>query len=410
MGVTKLLDLKTTKNKILRELFVEIPDLETFPNICVDASYIAYTISCSLYTKDAPLDPNRDAFKRKFAYLISKLNGQNASMIFVFDGFNAKKEFIREKRTASVNNCLNKRIQSMMQTTYNIDSGYKMVSRTGTIQVEYDAATDNNIVACGATDNNIVTNTAFSIAENTSSIFNYLADKIKSIMRLDSTQDEDSTATTSTTAGGATAQDSPVIFEFNYPYPTRDDYEFMREFLTMVGIPFITAKGMEAEQLAVLLCKKLNYDAVLSADTDVLMCGGTLLTMTRTGYRYLSCQTILENIGVDYERFVRICLHMGCDFCKKTKFIGPKTALKKDEPLTEDQLEIYRWILDLNYKHPICFKIHYNDIETIKKYLTDLQLVNFQLPYCGQYDSHDDIKVGDIIHIRFPYTSYFKIE
>lgn len=132
-------------------------------------------------------------------------------------------------------------------------------------------------------------------------------------------------------------------------YPIETDFELCKLVVKQLQIPFYISHEQEAETLAVLLCRELKYDAVLSTDTDVLMYNGNLLKPLNGEFIYFNMCNILDTFHLTYEEFLKICLILGCDFCTKSPRIGPKTVLKKfrNVLLTKEQQAMFNEVISV---------------------------------------------------------------
>lgn len=123
--------------------------------------------------------------------------------------------------------------------------------------------------------------------------------------------------------------------------------------LDCFGIRHVTSPaGYEAEQYAAYLCYTGAVDAVYSGDTDPLAFGATTLyrknTRDKKIYKYTLAdihRQIADNIDLSttkfstldtelqtkvlHELFIKCAVVLGCDFCKKTPRVGPKSIFKK---------------------------------------------------------------------------------
>jgi len=115
-----------------------------------------------------------------------------------------------------------------------------------------------------------------------------------------------------------------------------DDIKFI---LDCFGIIYLEAPtGYEAEHIAAYLSDKDYVDGVYSGDTDVIPFGGKVLyrrSSDKKIYKYTR-DDILEQIKTktsvkqpSLNDIRKICALLGCDFCTRTKGVGPKTIFKK---------------------------------------------------------------------------------
>lgn len=123
--------------------------------------------------------------------------------------------------------------------------------------------------------------------------------------------------------------------------------------LESLGISYCTADvNTEAEKLGSCLLKNGIIDYFITNDSDALPFGSTniLRYHTQNGtkqYTLYELKTVLNDLNITYEEFVKICVILGCDFCKKTPRIGLKTILKKykDTILTPEQIIAYDYFI-----------------------------------------------------------------
>ena len=148
---------------------------------------------------------------------------------------------------------------------------------------------------------------------------------------------------------------------------TSEHVQDVQELLSKLGVMYITAPdGIEAEQYGAALTSgpedQRYCKYMLSGDSDVLFFGGNLLRpvkrrtasgkSSKAGYETYNLQTILDEMDVTIEEFVKMGVTLGCDFCDKTPKIGPKTvhsklAAVKLPALTPEQKEAYFYFLSV---------------------------------------------------------------
>lgn len=147
-------------------------------------------------------------------------------------------------------------------------------------------------------------------------------------------------------------------YTLNNPFPCYEDTKLFINLLKLLEIDYVIAKEIEAEQLAKYLCR-----TVLSHDTDVLMCGGVLVTICDNfggTYKYLDGDEIIRLLKLSLDDYIKMCILLGCDFCHKTKSCGPKTVLKKLKTvrLTELQLHVFNYIKNIETTFELQIKTH----------------------------------------------------
>ncbi|XP_060074188.1 flap endonuclease 1-like [Ylistrum balloti] len=103
--------------------------------------------------------------------------------------------------------------------------------------------------------------------------------------------------------------------------------------LKHMGIPFVEAPG-EAEAQCAALVKAGKVYATSTEDMDALTFGTNVLlrNLTVSEARKLPIKEyyyskILEEIGLEKDEFIDLCILLGCDYCESIRGIGPKRAI-----------------------------------------------------------------------------------
>lgn len=109
------------------------------------------------------------------------------------------------------------------------------------------------------------------------------------------------------------------------------DISNLKKIFDLLNIKYILA-DTEAEIVCANLCNKGLVNGCLSDDTDILPNNGMIFY---TGYNinneYLikyDLKIILQELEIQYEEFIDLCILCGCDYTIKIKNIGYVTALK----------------------------------------------------------------------------------
>lgn len=135
-----------------------------------------------------------------------------------------------------------------------------------------------------------------------------------------------------------------------------DDFVLLKDFLTILQVPFLNAHS-EAEGTCAFLNEMKNVDGVLTEDTDVLVYGCKImlhaLKLKDEMVNELKLDDILEALQLKKEQFVDFCIMCGTDYNDNIPKLGPKTCfslLQKNENLENiEKLEKYDTAV-LNYK------------------------------------------------------------
>ncbi|KAK3086131.1 hypothetical protein FSP39_013971 [Pinctada imbricata] len=108
--------------------------------------------------------------------------------------------------------------------------------------------------------------------------------------------------------------------------------EDCKELLKLMGIPYVEAPG-EAEAQCAALVKAGKVYATGTEDMDALTFGTNVLLrhLTVSEARKLpikefSYNRVLDELGVDKDQFIDLCILLGCDYCDSIRGIGPKRA------------------------------------------------------------------------------------
>lgn len=118
----------------------------------------------------------------------------------------------------------------------------------------------------------------------------------------------------------------------------------IKDLLTALGVMHIEAPpGVEAEQYGAALTKGIEDERyckyMISRDSDILLFEGNLLYKSsqktasgkskKTVYKIFELDTVLDELAVTYDQLLEMAAALGCDFCTKTRLVGPKTVVKK---------------------------------------------------------------------------------
>lgn len=109
--------------------------------------------------------------------------------------------------------------------------------------------------------------------------------------------------------------------------------ESSKKLLTLMGIPYIDAKG-EGEAQAAYLVQNGDAYAVASQDYDCLLFGAkrvvrNIAVNSNLGnLEYYQLNKVLKELNVTREELVDMGILIGTDFCDGLKGVGAKTALK----------------------------------------------------------------------------------
>ena len=109
------------------------------------------------------------------------------------------------------------------------------------------------------------------------------------------------------------------------------DISNLKKIFDLLNIKYILA-DTEAEIVCADLCNKGFVNGCLSDDTDILPNNGLIFyTSYNINNEYLikyDLKIILQELEIQYEEFIDLCILCGCDYTIKIKNIGYVTALK----------------------------------------------------------------------------------
>jgi flap endonuclease-1 len=113
--------------------------------------------------------------------------------------------------------------------------------------------------------------------------------------------------------------------------PTKAFIDQVKELFTYFGVPMIQSDG-EADGMLAQLAHDNIVDAVLTSDTDQFAFGTdtTLLVPESkdiTEPVQYKIQDVYKCMGMTQEQFVDFCILCGCDYVKRIKGLGSKTAI-----------------------------------------------------------------------------------
>jgi flap endonuclease-1 len=100
---------------------------------------------------------------------------------------------------------------------------------------------------------------------------------------------------------------------------SREQMDQCRELLNMMGIPFIDAPE-EADSELAYLCKSNMVYAVLTEDMDILTFGSPRIIRNLSSSKKIPLEIeldkILNNLNINHEQFIELCILFGCDYCQ----------------------------------------------------------------------------------------------
>jgi 5'-3' exonuclease len=177
----------------------------------------------------------------------------------------------------------------------------------------------------------------------------YVDDKVKNLM-VDNKKDTIDVSEINEYINKRERQISPVL---------KQDFEDLKNLLTVFGIPYIQAEG-EAEALCSYLCSVGKAKAVLSEDSDVLAYGTEYfmsgLDVSSGTCEFICLSELLKEMELNQKEFLDYCILCGTDFNDNIPSIGNVKAF--------DLIKQYRTI-DSEIKNKKGFSIDYINVRSI---------------------------------------------
>jgi flap endonuclease-1 len=114
-------------------------------------------------------------------------------------------------------------------------------------------------------------------------------------------------------------------------YVTYQHIDSLKKLFDLFGVRYIHAP-CEAESLLAMLCKKNIIDGCISEDTDILPNGGHIFLRNfnadKNTIEEYCLYGILDNLKLNNDKFIDLCILCGCDYTTKINGLGPITAYK----------------------------------------------------------------------------------
>jgi flap endonuclease-1 len=112
---------------------------------------------------------------------------------------------------------------------------------------------------------------------------------------------------------------------------TKEDIQQVKYLFDLLNIKYIQAQG-EADLLCSKMCSTGKVDFVISEDMDLLTSGSKLLLRDFNIYTnratIYDLTEIITKLEISYEKFVELCIMLGCDYLKRPIGMGPKKSFK----------------------------------------------------------------------------------
>ncbi len=113
-------------------------------------------------------------------------------------------------------------------------------------------------------------------------------------------------------------EDDKIKYFKRTVYISKKQIDECMELLDLMGIPYIIAPE-EADSQCAELVKSGIADGVLTEDMDIMTFGATKIYRNLTSYtkdKYVILMNdVLNELKLNYDQFVELCLLFGCDYC-----------------------------------------------------------------------------------------------
>jgi flap endonuclease-1 len=162
---------------------------------------------------------------------------------------------------------------------------------------------------------------------------------------------------------------------------TKEDIYLVKCLFDLLNIKYIQAQG-EADLLCSKLCSTNVVDFIISEDMDLLTSGTKLLVRDFNIYNnkitVYNLSKILTQLNITYEKWVELCIMLGCDYLKRINGVGPKKSFK----YIKEHNDIINIINDLKSKNIV---VSENYIELFVK--SKKLFMNYNMDYLKNTDN-----------------------
>ena len=162
---------------------------------------------------------------------------------------------------------------------------------------------------------------------------------------------------------------------------TKDDIYLVKCLFDLLNIKYIQAQG-EADLLCSKLCSTNIVDFIISEDMDLLTSGTKLLVRDFNIYNnkitVYNLSKILEQLNITYEKWVELCIMLGCDYLKRINGIGPKKSFK----YIKEQNDIISIVNNLKSKNIVFSENYIEEFNKSKKLF-----MNYNMDYLKNTDN-----------------------
>ena len=186
---------------------------------------------------------------------------------------------------------------------------------------------------------------------------------------------------------------------------TKDDIYLVKCLFDLLNIKYIQAQG-EADLLCSKLCSTNIVDFIISEDMDLLTSGTKLLVRDFNIYNnkitVYNLSKILEQLNITYEKWVELCIMLGCDYLKRINGIGPKKSFK----YIKEYNNIFDILNELKTKNIIVDEKYIEYFEKSKKIFMTYNMDYLEnIDNLVKIDKLYDNQIDNIKQFMFKYTT-----
>jgi flap endonuclease-1 len=158
---------------------------------------------------------------------------------------------------------------------------------------------------------------------------------------------------------------------------TKEDILQVKYLFDLLNIKYLQAEG-EADLLCSKLCSTDVVDCVISEDMDLLTSGTKLLLRDFNIYNnratLYDLNEILSKLELTYEKWVELCIMLGCDYLKRPIGMGPKKSFK----LIKESSSLEQIISHMIDKNTVLEDGYFEKFTSAKNIF-----MNYNMDYCG---------------------------
>ena len=158
---------------------------------------------------------------------------------------------------------------------------------------------------------------------------------------------------------------------------TKEDIQQVKYLFDLLNIKYIQAQG-EADLLCSKLCSTGKVDFVMSEDMDLLTSGTKMLMRDFNIYNnkatLFDLNEVLTKLEISYEKFVELCIMLGCDYLKRPIGMGPKKSFK----LIKECDNLEEIVLKMKSKDIVLDNDYIDKFKKAKQIFT-----TYNMDYCG---------------------------